>query len=412
MKQNEKDIFLLITNKCSLRCFSCSYGCEDTDNNWFITKKQFNLIIEKLKNTNFDGCTKYAINLIGGDPLLHNDWKEFALQVVKDFPNCICIINTSGPLLASLDDDVIIECCQNNIRFGITLYPSMKLLSMYKKIENKFLHLNLQDYLSWHPLRIIFGKPFIKKNQNNKECFQHNFSNIDYCFIYKDKIYNCQNLFYQNMKNIMISSSQDISDITNNSDLKIEKTEKDCEKCMLTFHEAVLWNFNANVPKKCLYTPLKELYLYDYDNYYLLQHECKEHVECLNDIFFQSHYKEKMLHPIAQTRFLNGYKDIFIPYDKRIPKEIAEILKQQNNLNKFNIYLVSYTNNIEIDSQVYEDFYIPQSNIFFLKAKNFNHAVITFLHNSYLKEKYCLDINDLKNINNLNFLNNLQEKII
>lgn len=85
MKQNEKDIFLLITNKCSLRCFSCAYGCEDKDNDWFITKDDFITILNKIKNTNIDNCTKYSINLTGGDPLLHKDWKELALLTKKYF---------------------------------------------------------------------------------------------------------------------------------------------------------------------------------------------------------------------------------------------------------------------------------------------------------------------------------------
>ena len=143
MKANEKDIFLLLTNKCSLRCFACGYGCENEKNNWFISKEQFINALQKIKNTNLDGCTHYSVNLTGGDPMLHKDWLEFAFITKEILPESVCYISTSGPLLATIEDEILIECAKKHINFGITLYPSMKLLPMYKKIEDKFLRLNM-----------------------------------------------------------------------------------------------------------------------------------------------------------------------------------------------------------------------------------------------------------------------------
>lgn len=408
MKINEKDIFLLLTNKCSLRCFACGYGCEDENNNWFISEEQFITTLQNIKNTTIDNCTQYVINLTGGDPMLHKNWKKFALMVNKEFPNFICFISTSGPLLANLDDDTILECDQHNIRFGITLYPSMKLLPMYKKIEEKFVRLNLLHALTWNPIRIIFGKPLIDQNKDVLSCFNHNFPNIDYCFIYKNNIYNCQNLFYQSVKNNISYSTHNIYNIENHK-LKNENTKYDCMNCKLTFHENILWQFNSKIPKYCLYSPLKDIFLYDYNSYYILQHDCKEHLECLNNDFFKKYYKVNFLHPIAKTRFFSGKLDIFIPYNNYIDKEMSDTLKRQEELELYNIYLVSYTDDLDINAKTYDDFYIPQRNIFFLKANNYLDCIHKFLSNSYLNNKYSLDINNFNCLKDSRFLKNIAE---
>lgn len=410
MKINEKDIFLLLTNKCSLRCFACGYGCEDEENNWFISEEQFRTTLQKLKDTNLDNCTRYIINLTGGDPMLHKDWVKFSLLTTEMFPNCVCYVSTSGPPLLNLDDKILLDCHNKNVRFGVTLYPSMKLLPMYQAIEEKFKRLNILEHLCWNPIRIIFGKPFINTNKDNYDCFHHNFPKVDYCFIYQDQLYNCQNLFYQGLKDKTSYSSYSIQDIQNNYNLKNIGSEKDCKNCKLTFHENILWQFNSKVSKECLFKPLKEIFLYDYENYYLLQHDCKEHLECLNNEFFKKYYQEKFLHPIAKTRFIDGKLDIFIPYNTYINKNMSNLLKHQKYFEQCNIYLVSYTDNLNVNAKVYDDFYIPQKNIFFLKADSYLDSIHKFLSNSYLNQKYCLDINNFDCLYDPEFLSNIYHK--
>lgn len=407
MKIKEKDIFLLLTNKCNLQCFACGYGCEDKNNNWFISEEQFITALQKIKNTNLDGCNNYVINLTGGDPMLHKDWKKFAFLTRETIPNATCFISTSGPILATLEDHILIECYNKQIYFGLTLYPSTQLLPMYIKIEEKFKRLGILNSLSWNPMRIIFSKPTINTNRDILKCFDQMFTNNDYCFIYNDRLYNCQNLFYQDMKNKNIQSSYNIYNIFNNQNLKNISTKKDCEHCKITFHESVFWNFNKKIPKHCLFTPLKELFLYDYNNYYTLQHDCEEHLKCLQHNFFKKYYSKDLLHPIAQIRFFLGKADIFIPYNTYIDVNFFQLLKEQTDFEKYNFYFLSYTNNLEIDSFVYDNCYIPQKNIFFLKEKNYLNTIHTFLKNSYLNKKYCLDINNFECLKDKNFLNNI-----
>lgn len=408
MKYHEKDIFLLITNKCSLNCFSCGYGCENKNNNWFITKEEFINDLLQIKDTHLDGCNNYVISLTGGDPLLHKDWYEFAMLTTEIFPNNICYISTSGPLLINVEDKILLECHKRNIRFGITLYPSMKLLPLYKKIEEKFLRLGLLDFLTINPTKIFFAKPRIK-NDNDFDCFQEKFSKVDYCFIYQNNLYNCQNLFYQSVKDNINYSSYNIFNINDDKNIKNSCTKKDCINCNISLGENVLWHFDTEIPKHCLFTPLKELFLHEYHNYYELQHNCQEHIQCLSNEFFRKYTPEKFIHPIAKTRFLSGKMDIFIPFNTCCSSEIVNLLNQQCNLDKYNIYFVSYTDDININSQMYDNFYDGRKNIFFLKAKNYTDAIHVFLQNSYLNKKYSLDINDYKILKDINLFEKISE---
>lgn len=407
MKINEKDIFLLITNKCNLKCFSCGYGCEKENNNWFISEEQFKTVLQKLKNTNLDGCTRYAINLTGGDPLMHKDWKKFAFLTKEMFPDCTCYIGTSGILLPSLPDEDLLECHKKGIRFGVTLYPSMKLLPMFRKIEEKFKRLGMLEYLTWNQIKILFGKPVYNETKNNTECFKRHFPNVDYCFVYQEKLYNCQNLFYQSLIANESNSSWVIQDILSDGNLKNKNTFKDCPNCKIRFEENVFWHFDIDVPDYCTLTSLKDLFLYNYNDYYLLQHDCKEHLECLNNEFFQKYFKKERLHPIIQKRFFNGKIDIFIPYNNYISYDFINLLLSQEEIDNCNIYLVSYTNDPKINGYVYDSFDPNGKNIFFLKANSYMESIHTFLNNSYLETKYCLDLNNYEYLNDKTFIKNI-----
>ena len=415
MKINEKDIFLLLTDKCNLNCFSCGYKCENVKDPWYINDEDFENILLKLKNTNIDNCSNYSINLTGGDPLLHPNWLKYALLTRKILPECVCYISTNGLLLHSIPDEVLQFCINNNIRFGITIYPSMKLLPMYLQIKERFEKLKISNFLSWNPTKITFGKhTFLNLNEqklysNNKMfdiCYEHMFKECDFCFIYKNKLYNCQNAFYQDRMNGISDIAFGINDINeNNLSLKNPITKHECKNCKIGSTETILWHLNSKVPAHCLKKSLKELYLEDYENYYLLVHDCKEHLECLKHEFFIQNFQNQFS-KFEKIRFFKGKADIFIPFNQFIDNNFYNLLKSQMNLDKYNLYFISYTNNQNINESVYDLFYIPNENIFFLKANNYLEAIHIFLQNSYLDNKYCLDINNYQDLNNINFLDN------
>lgn len=203
------------------------------------------------------------------------------------------------------------------------------------------------------------------------------------------------------------SSSFNIYTIPDNYNFKNELSFKDCVHCKLNLNENILWHLNKDVPQECLFKPLKDLFLYDYNNYYLLQHNCKEHIECLNHEFFKRKCKQSRLHPVARTRFIEGKADIFIPFNKKVGPQFLNLLNNQNDLEKYNFYLVSYTEDVDINNYMYECFYGLSQNIFFLKANNFLNATHVFMQNSYLNKKYCLDINNYNGLINKDFLKNI-----
>ena len=131
MKQTEKDVFFLITTDCNLHCFACGYGCQKGENPWYITKEDFKNTLLKLKQSNIDNCKKFSINITGGDPLLHPNWLEFALLTREILPDSICFVSTNGLLMHTLSDETLLFCYNKGIKFGISLYPQVKLLNMY-----------------------------------------------------------------------------------------------------------------------------------------------------------------------------------------------------------------------------------------------------------------------------------------
>lgn len=158
MKRNEKDIFLILTDNCNLKCFACGYKCENVENPWYINDEDFKNTLLKLKGTHIDNCSNYSINLTGGDPLLHPNWLKYALLTREILPECICYVSTNGLLFNSIPDDTLMFCVKNNIRFGITIYPSMKLLPMYLAIKDRLEKLGIYNYLNWNPTKLTFGK--------------------------------------------------------------------------------------------------------------------------------------------------------------------------------------------------------------------------------------------------------------
>lgn len=402
MKQHEKDIFFLITNECNLKCFGCAYGCEKNDNLWYIQKEEFLFGLEKLKNTNFDGCTKYSINITGGEALLHPQWLDFALMARKMHPECICYISTNGLLLPSISDETLLFCNENDIRMGITIYPSLKLLPLYEKIEERFSKLGLKRMLTWNFAKILFGKSSYKQTKIVEDCRNRTYNNCDYCFIYKNKFYTCQVAFYQDRLFENASGGIPISEIQPLQNLKtLNQSFTHCANCQIGIDEKVYWHLDADLPYNITLTPLKELFLSDYKSYYILKHDCKEHKQCLDTPFFKKHCG-----PAAEysQRFFDGKADIYIPFSTVPTEQFKQSLLNNQFLKKCNLYFIGINSSKEVNSKTY-DLFNPESfdNIYFLQAPSLTSGAHTFLQNSYLDIKYCLDINDANKASTINF---------
>ena len=172
----------------------------------------------------------------------------------------------------------------------------------------------------------------------------------------------------------------------------------------------VFWHLDNDLTKNCTFTSLEDLYLYDYKNYYTLQHDCKNHLKCLEHPLFKKYFISKIdeyFYKYIQTRFYTGKIDIFIPFDKNINPNLKTLIEQQTIYKDCNFYFISITENKQIEKQVYELFYNVHKNNLFLKAKSLSNAFYVFLNNSYRNKKYCLDLNNYNCLNDSRFLEKL-----
>lgn len=410
----KKDVFFIITTACNLHCFSCGYGCQKDDNPWYITEEDFKNTLIKLKDTQLDGCSKYVINITGGDALLHPNWLKLALLTREILPDQICFVATNGILFNKISDEDLVNYVINfNIRFGISLYPSLKLLPMYESLQKRFERLNIDKFINWNYSHFMFGKISYKdKNSRNiLNCFDWHYKDCDYIYIFKNKIYNCQDAFVndkilENINNYIYS----VEDISNLKDLKNIETKQHCKNCKISFEENILWQRQDKVNLKDPFISLKDLYVNDYEKYYILQHDCKEHLECLKNDLFKKYFTPfpfKPFYDTVQTRFFKGKIDLFIPFDNYISEEFKNILLNQTIINNCNLYFISITNDKKVQEKVYNQFYKTTNNVFFLKANSFMDGLKVFFENSYLDKKYCLDINNYNQLNDTQFLEKL-----
>ncbi|WP_321299252.1 radical SAM protein [Marinifilum fragile] len=115
-----KDIFVLVTNKCNLRC---SYCYEIEKNSDVISTK---LLIEELKKELESSLQKYKlVNIVfhGGEPFLaFEEMKEVSEWAWANFPNnkVMCLATTNGTILTDEIKDWLTE---NKKRF----YPTLSL---------------------------------------------------------------------------------------------------------------------------------------------------------------------------------------------------------------------------------------------------------------------------------------------
>jgi organic radical activating enzyme len=131
-----------LTDKCNLNCAGClhfSSLCRKTnllDINIFENDCQR---ISELTNGRID-----SISLLGGEPLLHPDIKDFLILTRKYFPmnisNQIGIIKlvTNGILLHEQSDDFWMTCKKNNITISISDYPVTIKYEVIKEKAIKF----------------------------------------------------------------------------------------------------------------------------------------------------------------------------------------------------------------------------------------------------------------------------------
>lgn len=232
---NEYYLDIDIVKHCNLNCKGCLHFSPLAEP-WYINVEEE---FEKWKQIP-DFIKRYfrKINIQGGEPLLHPDFKKIALKVKEAFPDNDIIVTTNGILLK---DDIISFCNDNNIFINISNYRT-------KKINKKEIINNSRGIGNWVKLPLnpkgeaIPEKEMAICRRQGQQCFQLVGTHIYAChFEHRVEILNK----YFNL-NIPQGIGIDVSKISNIEEfIKWKDAPKEiCKYCALTASNPTNWELS------------------------------------------------------------------------------------------------------------------------------------------------------------------------
>lgn len=411
-----------ITSMCNLNCTNCSVFCGLREP-YYITLEDFKKQLNNLRNK----VPVSFVSFCGGEPTLHPQFMKLCKELFKQIPDCFLQIITNGTLLNKFSDDDLLFLSKYHVSFAITLYPKTDYINIVKDFEKK-----CQQYFPTIELDIKGIRPYFGKYEYN---FQGTNDPDDFYYlceksrqshsfvIFKNRIYNCCIAPDYGAINLPIDEKDSFSmdDLPTYEELLnfANRSYNSCKYC--TAHRTIgqplhFWHQQNEVPSDYT-TSLMDLYIYNYDLYYKLQHTFGEIPQCLQDEYFLSKENKEehtACNPIShfKKRFTDGKIDIFIPFDNQYTIAYCkEWLYQQKDIEKCNIYFVSLNAGPKAEKIVYTTF-IPLHNtktsIWYLKANNIEEGLKIFLDNSFINNKLILTNYKLLSNNNL-FTNNIND---
>ena len=180
-------IELHISDKCNLNCKGCTHFSPlFNEVNAVFEEKIKDL--RKIKEL-FDEI--FRIDILGGEPLLNPELKDYVVTIRKYLPRTFIQIYTNGILIPKLEDDVFKAIHDANIGISISEYlPTHKMIDQIKEKLNFF---NIRYHIAEYDDKQVFNKP-ISVSKNTKyplRCIS------DGCITISDgKIARCPTLMY------------------------------------------------------------------------------------------------------------------------------------------------------------------------------------------------------------------------
>lgn len=386
-------------------------SCDRTIEPYYMSLSELKQYLKYISSKDFvvNGKPINTIHLTGGDPLTHPQWKDFCDIIHQYLPKMKIAISTNGLFLSRISDKELIELNQKyNIEFQFSIYADKNLLAMYKKILKRLNKLNMNFSFGGNS-HFFFSKQnrtsdvleeenFFQKNIFQDKC-NKSLSKQDHVILYKGKIYSCWTDINILQKENHLTDDAIILNENTPKELMQNKRHYYCNICQNSIgsggKEYILWQHHNKNAEKIFNFNLRELFIYDYPLYYSLQHECKDMIEILQDELFIEHFPEEQKH-YTDTRFFNGKGDIFIPFKTFVSDELKTFLQSLQDIYNYNIYFISINNSSQVEEQAYNIFcpFLDEEylNSYFLKANNMFNAYKTFLDNSYLSNKFFIDI--------------------
>lgn len=398
----------MITNYCNLKCLGCMQSCDRNKNPYYITLEELQQYLSVIKTNTLtvNGTPVSTIHLTGGDPLTHPQFLDICELIKQVLPDFQIDVSTNGLFLQQFSDEDLLHLNSLKVTFQLSLYPNTALLNMYETIKARFNRLNI--YFTFGGMgHFYFSKqeittPYANEHRDYSEQCSNMLSNQNHAILYKGNIYSCwKDVNLLQRESHPNHGALDIFSINSQQELIENKKHYFCDVCKRHNgsggEEYMFWKHHYKNPELVFSTNFKDLFIYHYDVYYELRHQCPDWKEILsNELFLEHLPKEQQRY--AFTRFLNGEADIFIPFSQEIPPFLKEFLHQNPNIKKYNIYLVSINNSPEVEESAYMQ-YTPYDfgsdfNVYFLKATSMYKAYQTFLQNSYLPTKLILNLDN------------------
>lgn len=109
-----------LTNHCNLNCACCCHFAPLAEE-YFMSKDHFTKDLERLSVLS-EGRIR-RIRLMGGEPLLHPEIKDFIRIARVSFPKSEIAIHSNGILLSKMGDDFWTACAENGVEIILSYYP-------------------------------------------------------------------------------------------------------------------------------------------------------------------------------------------------------------------------------------------------------------------------------------------------
>lgn len=119
MSNELKYLEIAITEVCNLNCKACSHFSPLANAGDRVTPEKFRADIRRMKEL---FPVIFTIRLLGGEPLMHDDWAEMAHYVRRLYPKSHVTIVTNGLLIPQISVEKLDLIAQDNIEFDISLY--------------------------------------------------------------------------------------------------------------------------------------------------------------------------------------------------------------------------------------------------------------------------------------------------
>jgi len=222
---------LHISDKCNLNCKGCTHFSPLFDDIGAVLENK----IEDVRQLKRLFTEIFRVDVLGGEPLLNPELKQYLIQLRKELPNSFIQIYTNGLLISKLKEDVFKAISDYNIGVSISeYYPTHKMIDSIVKHLNKY---HIRYRIAAYDSKQLFNKPISlsPKSKYPQKCISNG------CITISDgMVSRCPTLMYISKFNEYFHQSlptdgiYKIKDYTNGEKLleDMEKTVPLCKHCI------------------------------------------------------------------------------------------------------------------------------------------------------------------------------------